>query len=62
VAGQLVLRHGRCTTLDETAIWAEAQALAERRLRDNAGVLSDAARLEAPIRRMYARLHRGCCP
>jgi len=33
VAGQLVLRHGRCTTLDETAIWAEAQALAERRLR-----------------------------
>ncbi len=61
VAGQAVLRHGRCTTLDEAAIWAEAQALAERRLRDNAGVLADAAALERPIRRMYARLNRGCC-
>jgi 5-methylthioadenosine/S-adenosylhomocysteine deaminase len=61
VGGRTVLRHGRCTLLDEAAIWAEAQALAERRLRDNAGVLADAAALERPIRRMYARLNRGCC-
>jgi guanine deaminase len=65
VAGHVLLRHGRCTTLDETALWREAQQAAEKRLRDNAGVMADAAALEAPIRRMHARLHagfpRGCC-
>jgi guanine deaminase len=65
VAGRVLLRHGRCTTLDETALWQEAQAAAEQRLRDNAGVMADAAALEPPIRRMHARLHaqaqRGCC-
>ncbi len=61
VAGRMVLRHGHCTLLDEAAIWAEAQALAERRLRDNAGVLADAIALDPPIRRMHARLSRSCC-
>ena len=60
VDGRAVLRHGRCAMLDEAALWAEAQALAERRLRDNAGVMAEAATLDAPIRRMYARLGCGC--
>jgi cytosine/adenosine deaminase-related metal-dependent hydrolase len=61
VAGRVVLRHGRCTRLDEAALWAEAQGLAARRLRDNAGVLADASALEAPLRRMHRRLHGHCC-
>jgi len=59
VDGRVVLRHGACTLLDETAIWQEARALSERRLRDNQGVYRDAAALAAPIRRMRARLC-GC--
>jgi len=65
VAGRVLLRHGRCTLLDEAALWQEAQQAAAKRLRDNAGVMADAAALDAPIRRMHARLHagfpRGCC-
>ncbi len=59
VAGQVVLRHGRCTTLDEHAIWDEARALSARRLQDNRAVYRDADALAAPIRRMRARLC-GC--
>jgi 5-methylthioadenosine/S-adenosylhomocysteine deaminase len=62
VGGEIVLRDGRCTTVDENAIWTEVQELAERRLHDNASVYSDAARLEGPIRRMSARIaQKGCC-
>lgn len=59
VDGRVVLRHGACTLLDETAIWQEARVLSERRLRDNQGVYRNAAALAAPIRRMRARLC-GC--
>jgi len=63
VAGRVLLRDGRCTTLDEAAIWEEARALAAKRLRDNRDIYQSAAALDAPIRRMNARIaaHRGCC-
>jgi cytosine/adenosine deaminase-related metal-dependent hydrolase len=56
VAGAIVMRDGRCLTIDEAALWAEAGELAARRLRDNAGIYDAAARLAEPIRRMYRRL------
>ena len=59
VAGQVVLRGGACTLLDEAALWEEARALSARRLHDNRGVYRDADALAAPIRRMRARLC-GC--
>jgi cytosine/adenosine deaminase-related metal-dependent hydrolase len=62
VGGQIVLQHGRCTTMNETEIWAEARDLAARRLRDNREIYAAAAALDPPVRRMIARLSRPCCP
>lgn len=56
VAGRVLVRGGRCTHLDETALWAEAQEAAERCLRDNRDAYAAAARLEEPIRRMRRRI------
>lgn len=57
VAGQPVLEAGRCARIDRDAVWAEAQDLAARRRRDNAGVYASAATLAAPVERMYRKLH-----
>lgn len=59
VDGQMVLRGGACTLLDEAAIWQEARELSARRMHDNQSVYRDADALAAPIRRMRARLC-GC--
>jgi cytosine/adenosine deaminase-related metal-dependent hydrolase len=56
VAGEVVLRDGRATRIDEHALWAEAGELAARRLSINKGVYAAAAELSEPIRRMYRRI------
>jgi hypothetical protein len=55
---------GRCTLIDQEAVWQEAQELSARRLAENAGVYRSAAKLETPIRRMHKRINggtAGCC-
>lgn len=56
IGGRVMLRDGRCVTIDEDEMRHEAQAVAARRLGANAGVYAAAAELAAPIRRMHARL------
>ncbi|MDI6025646.1 amidohydrolase [Corticibacterium sp. UT-5YL-CI-8] len=58
VAGEIVLRDGVCTKVDEKAIWQEARDIATRHL-DDGNVYADAAKLSGPIEAMYARLGRG---
>jgi len=41
VAGEIVLRHGRCTRLDEDSVYAEAAELAARDHADNAPYLAE---------------------
>jgi 5-methylthioadenosine/S-adenosylhomocysteine deaminase len=56
VAGRTVFRKSRCACLDEGALWAEAQDIADRRKGESRAVLAVTKALEAPIRRMRARL------
>lgn len=56
VAGRIVARDGRCTAIDQEAIWDEAAALAARRLEANAGIYRSASVLAEPVRRMYRRI------
>lgn len=55
VAGREVVRDGRCTLLDEEAIWGEARTSAARTGRAGTAVLAATHALEAPIRRLRAR-------
>lgn len=55
IAGKTVVHDGRCTTIDEEAIWAEAASLAEKSRRDSGATLGATHVLEAPIRKMRAR-------
>ncbi|WP_168990518.1 amidohydrolase family protein [Aureimonas flava] len=60
VDGRAVLRDGRCTSVDEPSLFAEAQELSDRRRRDNQDVYAAASRLDGPIRRMRRRLLSSC--
>lgn len=63
-AGRTIFKEGRCVVLDEVALWAEAQEIADRRKVESSDVLATTQALEAPIRRMRARLgspaYGGC--
>lgn len=64
IAGRIVASNGHCTTVDETAIWDEAQAFADRRRIDGAAAQAATHALEAPIRRMrqrHGKLWAGGC-
>jgi 5-methylthioadenosine/S-adenosylhomocysteine deaminase len=58
VAGQTVFADGRCTLVDQTALWAEARDLAAARLSDAAPDYAAAAAMAGPITRMRQRLAR----
>ncbi len=57
VAGKFLMRDGRCTMIDESSIWAEAQELADRRLSANKSVYASAANLASATHAMYCRVH-----
>lgn len=59
VAGEVVLRDGRCTRVDEMALWEEAGDLARRRLEANRSIYAAASELAAPVERMLRRLQDG---
>lgn len=59
VAGEVALRDGRCTRLDEIALWEEAGELARRRLEANRSIYAAASELAGPVERMIRRLHAG---
>lgn len=64
IGGRIVVSNGQCTTIDERAIWEEAQAFADRRRIDGATAKAATYALEAPIRRMrqrYGKLWAGGC-
>lgn len=64
IAGKTVVKEGRCTHIDEDAIWAEAAELVARSDRKNQAALCAAHVLEEPIRKMRARYGaygRGGC-
>ncbi len=56
VAGEVVLENGRCTRLDEVALWQEAEDLARRRLEANRSIYAAASELSGPVQRMIRRL------
>ena len=58
VAGRVLLRDGRCVTIDLPETLREAQEAASRRMKANEGVYAAASVLAEPIRRMYARLRQ----
>lgn len=55
IGGRIVASGRRCTTIDEAAIWEEAQAFADRRRIDGVAAQAAAHALEKPIRRMRQR-------
>ena len=55
IAGQFVLSNGRSTKIDETAIWEEGQALADKRRADSMTAQAATHVLEGPIRKMRNR-------
>lgn len=64
VAGRTVFRDCRSVTLDQAALWAEAQEIADRRSREGRTAFAATNALDAPVRRMLTRLgalsHGGC--
>ena len=48
VAGEIVLRHGRCTLIDEDEVYAEAAEFAARDQAENAPYLAE-TRGERPV-------------
>lgn len=56
VAGEPLFRNGRCTRVDERALWEEAGELAIRRLEANREIYGAAAELAGPVERMIRRL------
>lgn len=56
VAGEVVLADGRCTRLDEIALWQEAEELARRRIEANRSIYAAASELAGPVERMIRRL------
>lgn len=60
IAGRIALRDGRTTQIDEADLWEEAQALSQRRQRDNQNAYMATNALELPIRRMRSRNMGGC--
>lgn len=64
IGGLLVVSNGRCTAIDEAAIWGEAQAFADRRRIEGRAARAATHVLQAPIRGMrqrYGRLWAGGC-
>jgi cytosine/adenosine deaminase-related metal-dependent hydrolase len=64
VAGRTVFKDSHCAGLDEAVLWAEAQDIADGRNVESRAALAVTNVLEAPIRRMRARLgspeYGGC--
>jgi guanine deaminase len=59
VAGRIVVSNGHSATIDETSIWEEAQALADKRRVDGRAAQAAAHVLEGPIRKMRIRFSTG---
>ncbi|TCR80762.1 cytosine/adenosine deaminase-related metal-dependent hydrolase [Rhizobium sp. BK376] len=55
INGRIAVSDGRCTNIDASAIWDEAQAIADRRRIDGASAHVAANALEQPIRKMRSR-------
>ncbi|WP_172717197.1 MULTISPECIES: amidohydrolase family protein [Neorhizobium] len=59
IAGRVVVSNGRSTKIDETAIWDEAQALADKRRVDGMAAQAATHLLEGPIGKMRSRFNTG---
>jgi guanine deaminase len=59
IAGRVVVSNGRSTEIDETAIWDEAQAIADRRRINGKAAQAATHALEGPIRKMRSRFNTG---